>query len=213
MSTSTAHAPPDDESIEPTDQADVDDRLRRLEGEVVELRKTLTDLADIVVGDIQDRREIAAAISAPPPEVQIPASLVPGGEATMTAIAAIQRPWLLFDLARDFWVAGRMYMDPRYRIRRGTQLMVPAIITLLVATYLLFHVLLVSIPILSQLVEYLCIGVLAVVLYKVVSREVARYRQMLLQLGVVQRGAGRAIPASILHPDPDTTAHVRQETG
>src|SRR5262245_58478713 len=81
--------------------ADLAERMHRLEGEVAELRNTLSELAEIVVGDIQDRREAAAAFSAPLPEVPIPASLVPGGETTAKAINAVRRPWLVFDLLRD----------------------------------------------------------------------------------------------------------------
>src|SRR3954471_19098037 len=76
------------------------ERMHRLEGEVAELRHTLSELAEIVVGDIRDRREAAIAVSAPLPELPIPASLLPGGEATVKAINAVRRPWLLFDLLR-----------------------------------------------------------------------------------------------------------------
>src|SRR4051812_8614064 len=99
------------------ESAEVADRLERLEGEVAELRHTLSELAEIVVGDIKDRREAAIAVSAPVPEVTIPPSLVPGGQATIKAMTALRRPWLLTELLREVGAAVRMYFHPRYRVR------------------------------------------------------------------------------------------------
>src|SRR5262245_45331916 len=107
-----------------TDPTDLGDRIHRLEGEMAELRHTLSELAELVVGDIKERREIAAAVSAPMPEVPIPASIAPGGNAVLGS-ASGRRPWLLIDVVREIGAIFRMYMDPRYRVRRATQLMVP----------------------------------------------------------------------------------------
>jgi hypothetical protein len=186
------------------------ERMHRLEGEVAELRHTLSELAEIVVGDIRDRREAAIAVSAPLPEVPIPASLLPGGEATVKAINAVRRPWLLFDLLREIGATVKMYMDARYRVRRSTQLMVPLILALLVGTYLFFNLLFVQIPVLSPVLERALDILLAVLLYKVLMREVARYRQMVAGLAV--GGRPRLVPASLLNSDPDTAAHTRLET-
>jgi len=91
------HAPPSGTGL---DADAIADRMHRLEGEVAELRHTLSELAEIVVGDIRERREAAESVSAPLPEVAIPPSLVPGGETTLKAVNAARRPWLLFDLLR-----------------------------------------------------------------------------------------------------------------
>src|SRR5438270_5767844 len=114
MNTPTAF---DDPAVHAPDHgADgVVDRMHRLEGEVAELRHTLSELAEIVVGDIRERRDAAIAVSAPVPELPIPASLVPGGETTLKAVSALRRPWLLFDFLREAGATVRMYMDPRYR--------------------------------------------------------------------------------------------------
>src|SRR4051812_34725375 len=115
-----------DSMDEPT--GSLTERMRRLEGEVAELRHTLSELAEIVVGDIRDRRDAAIAVNAPVSDLAIPASLVPGGQTTLNAVNALRRPWLLVDLVRDLGSTVRMYMDPRYRVRRSTQLMVPLIL-------------------------------------------------------------------------------------
>ena len=186
------------------------DRIHRLEGEVAELRHTLSELAEIVVGDIRERREAAIAVCAPVPEVPIPPSLVPGGETTLKAVNALRRPWLLFDLLREIGATVRMYMDPRYRVRRATQLMVPVILGLLVANYFLFNVLVVQIPVVSPVLERAIGILLAVLLYKVLIREVARYRQTIAQFAI--GGRARAVPASLLNTDPDTAPHTRLES-
>jgi hypothetical protein len=201
------HAPPSGTGL---DADAIADRMHRLEGEVAELRHTLSELAEIVVGDIRERREAAELVSAPLPEVAIPPSLVPGGETTLKAVNAARRPWLLFDLLREFGSTARMYMDPRYRVRRATQLMVPLILGLLVANYLLFNVLVVQIPIVTPVLERAILIVLAVLLYKVLMREVARYRQTIAQFAI--GGRARAVPAAVLYADPDTAAHSRLET-
>ncbi|HEX3152416.1 MAG TPA: hypothetical protein VHR66_30360 [Gemmataceae bacterium] len=186
------------------------ERLRHLEGEVAELRHTLSELAEIVVGDIRDRRDAAIAVNAPVPELSIPASLVPGGQTTLNAVNALRRPWLLVDLMRDFGSTVRMYMDPRYRVRRSTQLMVPLILLLFGANYVLFNHTLLDIPIFKHILERVFEIVLAILLYKVVMREVVRYRQMVA--GVLSGLHARPVPVSLVHNDPDTAAHSRLET-
>jgi hypothetical protein len=199
------HAPP-----RPGTGLDLADRMHHLESEVAELRHTLSELADIVVGDIRDRREAAAAMSAPLPDLPIPPALVPGGETTLKAVNALRRPWLLFDLLRDVGATVRMYMDPRYRVRRATQLMVPLILLSFGANYVLFNYTILDIPIFRHIFERLIEIVLAVLLYKVLMREVARYRQALAAFPV--GGRGRAVPASLLNTDPETAAVTRLET-
>src|SRR5207248_4461663 len=132
-------------------------------------------------------------------DVPIPPSLVPGGEATLKAINAVRRPWLLFDLLREFGATVRMYMDPRYRVRRATQLMVPLILGLLLLNYLLFNVLVLQIPVVSPVIERVIDIVLGVLLYKVLMREVGRYRQTVALFAV--GGRARAVTAPFLNTD------------
>jgi hypothetical protein len=186
------------------------DRIHRLEGEVAELRHTLSELAEIVVGDIRERRDAAIAVSAPVSEVSIPPSLVPGGETTLKAVNALRRPYLVLDLVRDLGATVRMYMDPRYRVRRATQLIVPLIFVLFGLNYLLFNYTLLDIPVFRHIFESLAEIILAILLYKVLMREVARYRQVVAQFAI--GGRARAVPASLLNNDPDTAAVTRLET-
>jgi hypothetical protein len=186
------------------------DRMHRLEAEVAELRHTMSELAEIVVGDIRERREAAIAVSAPVSDIPIPPSLVPGGETTVKAVNALRRQWLLIDLLREVGSTVKMYMDARYRVRRATQLMVPLILALLAVNYLFFNVLMIQIPVLSPILERAIGIVLAVLLYKVLMREVARYRQTIAQFAV--GGRARLVPASLLNNDPDTAPVTRQDS-
>jgi hypothetical protein len=200
---------------EPPDRAedrdgDLPDRIHRLEGELAELRHTLSELAEIVVGDIKERREAAAAAT-PLPDVPTPGAVLPSGQAVLTTLAAGRRPWLLIDFLREVGTAARMYADARYRLRRSTQLLVPLLVGLFLANYLFFNVLFLHIPVFSELMERLVGIVLAILLYKVLSREVARYRQVLAQIALVPR-AWRAAPASFLNTDPDSAPVTRHES-
>src|SRR5215208_7960780 len=157
----------------PADDGDLPDRIHRLEGELAELRHTLSELAEIVVGDIKERREAAGAASGSLPDIPIPASFVPGGEATLSVVNAARRPWLLTEFFRELGTVVRMYMDARYRLRRSTQIMVPLLVGLFAGNYLFFNVLFLHIPVFSEVAERVVGIVLAVLLYKVLSREVA----------------------------------------
>ena len=190
---------------------DVADRLERLEGEMTELRHTLSDLAQIVVGDIKERREAALTDTVPLPAVPIPASLIPGGQTTVTAVNALRRPWLLTELFRQIGTMVRMYFHPRYRVRRSTQLTVLLLFGLFVLNYLTFHVLILYVPIVSEVTERIFDIVLAVLLYMTLSREVVRYRQVVAHLGLAPR-SWTPTPVSLLHNDPETAAVTREES-
>ena len=195
-------APPADDR-----DGDLSDRIHRLEGEMAEVRHTLTELAEIVVGDIKERREGALVVAAPVPDTPAPTA---GNHPIVSAVNAARRPWLLIDLFREIGATVRMYMDARYRVRRGTQLMVPLIFGLFVANYFFFAFLF-PIPVAAEILERVVAVVLAVLLYKVLSREVARYRQMVAQIAALPR-AWSAVPVSLLTTDADTAPVTRQES-
>jgi hypothetical protein len=88
--------------------------------------------------------------------------------------------------------------------------MVPLILVLFGANYVLFNYTLLDIPVFRHIFERLTEIVLAVLLYKVLMREVARYRQALAAFPAGSRA--RRMPASLLNPDPETAATTRLET-
>jgi len=187
------------------------DRLQRVEDELAELRHTLSGLAEIVVGDIRERREAIQAAGDAIPDLPVPASVVPGGQSTLNAVNAVRRPWLLTELFREVGTAVRMYTHPRYRVRRSTQIMVPVILVLFGLNYLVFNYTLLDIPVFRHIFESVVEIVLAVLLYKVVSRELVRFRQTEAHLAGLPRSWG-STPVSLLHNDPETAAVTRHES-
>jgi len=70
-------------------------------------------------------------------------------------VNAARRPWLLVDLLKEMGAIVRMYMDPRYRVRRSTQLLVPLILGLMVANYFFFYGLLPDVPVVTPIALHL----------------------------------------------------------
>ncbi|MGL4422787.1 MAG: hypothetical protein ACRCZF_19120 [Gemmataceae bacterium] len=89
------------------------------------------------------------------------------------------RSWLFTQVFAEFRLIQKMYFDPRYRLSRIAQLGVPALFGLMTLNYILFNLLLISIPIFSPVMERLFLIALAIVLYKVLAREAVRYKQVL----------------------------------
>lgn len=153
----------------------IDLRVSHLEQEVGKIHDTLTQFAEIVVSDIRERRETEMEQRAQAPISSV-AELV---AAAATHTANDRRPWLLFDFFRELGTTVRMYLDPRYRMRRATQLMVPLLIGGMVLNYLLWNMFL-QFPLLGFLQDFferICLILLGIIFYKVISRELVRYRE------------------------------------
>jgi hypothetical protein len=91
---------------------------------------------------------------------------------------AQRRTWLLLDLWMQVRLAVKMYFDPRYRVSRTAQVALPLFAALLALNYFLFSAWF-SVPVLSPAVERLLDVVLAVLAYRVLVRELDRYRAVL----------------------------------
>jgi hypothetical protein len=89
-----------------------------------------------------------------------------------------RRGWLLAQLWAEIALVPRMYLDARYRVSRTAQLLVPAILVAFVLNYFLFAFWF-AVPVLSPILERLLDVVLGITLYKLVTRELARYREVL----------------------------------
>lgn len=163
---------------------DGDERVRKLESEIADLRDTVARFADLMIGEVKDLRKSHAELPPIPPGMNgdIPATaLGASGHGSADSPTKSRRPWLLMELLRDMGSTVRMYLDPRYRVRRATQMLVPLLVLLFALNAFFFnHVF--SVPILSSILEKLADVILAVVLYQVLSREVVRYRNVIAQL-------------------------------
>jgi hypothetical protein len=179
-----------DRDSRPAREAELEDRVRKLETAVAD-RPTPAD-ADAVADRVIAKLSALAGGRAGSPDSDRVLVLAPAGPhllAPPPPQGAVLRPpsppadpaqrkWLLAQLAAEFRMALRMYFDPRYRISRTAQFALPGILALLVFDYFFFSVW-VSIPFLSPVAERLLAVLLAVFAYKLLTRELARYREVL----------------------------------
>src|SRR5215213_4761419 len=91
---------------------------------------------------------------------------------------AVRRGWFFAQLWAEVVLAFKMYVDPRYRVSRTAQVAFPLIAALLVFNYLLFSVWF-SYPVVSPVAERLLDVLLVVFAYRVLVRELDRYRAVL----------------------------------
>ena len=176
-------------------------RLGRLEGEVTELRDTIAHFANLMIGEVKDLRKAHQDLPLVPPYLasQLPADhenrlgsdSIPDAPAPPVEPSS-RRPWLLMELLRDLGTTFRMYLDPRYRVRRATQLMVPLILGLFALNCFVFNVAF-TVTLISNAFEKFFDVILSVLLYQVIHREVVRYRSVIAQLTAWQDYRARAI--------------------
>jgi len=89
-----------------------------------------------------------------------------------------RRGWFFAQLWAEMVLAFKMYVDPRYRVSRTAQMAFPLFAALLVLNYFLFAVWL-AYPIISPVAERLLDVVIVVIAYRVLVRELDRYRAVL----------------------------------
>ena len=192
------------------------ERVRRLEEEVAELRGTVTRFADVMVGEVKDIREKQAIYPAVPPELAAAMPMAVAGLATTNGAVpyvspSARRPWLLSELIGDLRTTIQMYLDPRYRVRRSTQLMVPMILGLLVLNCIFFNWAF-TLALVSTALEKIIDILLAVMLYKVLHREMERYREALAQYAVWKAYQASTSHLVTMTTDPAHPPTTRQET-
>jgi hypothetical protein len=175
---------------------DLEERVRKLEFSVTE-RPTQELMEDAVADRVLSK--LAAAASEPRSPENSERVLVLASTADVPASSAMpgipppprgavlhppevspeaNRGWLLVQVLSEFRLAVRMYFDPRYRISRTLQFALPGIMVLLVLDYLFFKQWL-DIAFFSPFCERLIAVMLGVMGYKILARELVRYRDVL----------------------------------
>ena len=189
---------------------DYSNRLQRLEGEVTDLRDTIARFADLMIGEMKDLRKAHQDLPLVPPSLAGELPSDPNDQYTAESSPGTpsppmepnqRRPWLLMDLLRDLGSSFRMYLDPRYRVRRATQLMVPLILALFALNCFVFNTMF-TMAFISSILEKFFDIILAVLLYQVIHREVARYRSIISQLTAWQSYRARTI---LVNAEPGMT--------
>lgn len=197
---STVASSPDESAAE---------RIRHLEDEIADLRDTVARFADLMIGEVKELRKTQAELPAIPATLSDISHPVDDGSTHShpSSVAddarGARRPWLLAALFHVFATTIRMYLDPRYRVRRYTQMMVPALLGSFALTYFFFNYVFL-VPVLSSLLERIVDFVLAILLYCVLNVEVQRYRRVLEQLAAWQ-SYGEKRTAVIIGGEPPTT--------
>jgi hypothetical protein len=169
---------------------ELDGRIRKLEAALAERPSTADDdaLADRVIARLSalaaererdpDSRGVLVLASTgeipPPPQGAVLHPPAPSPDFA-------PRTWFLANLAAELRLVLTMYFDPRYRISRTTQFALPGIVLLLIFNYFFFSMW-VPIPFLSPVLERLLAVVLGILIYKLLTRELARYREVLAYL-------------------------------
>ena len=129
---------------------------------------------------VNGRHHAHAPADRAPPALSEPPSgavLEPPGHADEA-----HRRWFLASLLTEFRLSGRMYFDPRYRISRTIQFAMPAVLSLFLLNYLFFSIWF-SLPVISPILERLVCVLLGIFAYKLLTRELDRYRAVLDYLG------------------------------
>lgn len=170
-------------------EVELDDRIRRLETALAERPMPNEDvIADHVIAKLsalaaererqtgsQGALVLASTVDVPaPPEGAV---LRPPGPPPDAA----PRTWFFTNLVAELRLILTMYFDPRYRISRTTQFALPGMVLLLIFNYCFFS-LWVSITFLSPVLERFLAVILGILIYKLLTREVGRYREVLAYL-------------------------------
>lgn len=171
-------------------EAVLEDRIRRLEAALAERAAPVVADDDAVTDRVIAKLSALAGASAGADRVLVLASdgsqqlapPPPQGAVLHPPVAAgtdpVYRRWFFTQFWAEVQLAFRMYFDPHYRLSRTTQFAVPGIVLLLVFNYFFFSVW-VSIIFVSPVVERVLAVLLGVLGYKLIVRELARYRDVL----------------------------------
>jgi hypothetical protein len=169
----------------PPSAAELEDRLRKLEALLAERAEPDADaVAERVVAKLtvlaESRPPASEGVLVLDSQVNPPAP--PRGAVLHPPESPPAEPrgrrWFLTQIGAELRLILQMYFDPRYRISRTTQFALPGIVLLLVFNYFFFSVW-VSITFLSPVLERGLAVVLGVLGYKLLTRETARYREVL----------------------------------
>ena len=112
-----------------------------------------------------------------------PAGFAPNVPAPLVLLSraaeATRRNWLDWTIIRELRFIAFMYLDSRYRLSRLGQFGIPGVFLAALLNYLVLNYLIITIPLLTQLTERAILLTLGMVLYVLLLREGARYRNVL----------------------------------
>ena len=149
---------------------DLDARVRRLEDQLATLRTQQAAAAHTT--DVSPINPLASVAGMVLPVLSRFAGGGPG------------EPGAKLGVVTEFRLMARMYVDPHYRVSRVAQFGVPVILVMMVLNNLFWF----SIPIVTPILMQLTLVALSITLYKLLSREAARYAEVIAYLNRHGRG-------------------------
>jgi hypothetical protein len=184
--------PPEASRQAPEADASLEQRVRRLEDAVAQLQDT-RQVEDRIVERLAQRRTETAVrdsagmfLDAGKQLLPVAAGMIRSETRTAEAQARgtapqVRRSWLLFDLLAEARSMVRMFVDPRYRMTWPGRLVLPVLGVLLLVTLWELGSLsdLSFVKLIMAILEKLADLLLAFVAYKVLAREVSRYREQI----------------------------------
>jgi hypothetical protein len=155
---------------------EVEQRLRRLESAVAALQDTQLMEERVAERVVQKAKRSPLAALRDKANVVLDAgkALVPAASSPSTQPAADKAGWLLIDLWNEIRTFGKMLFDHRYPFSYAGRFG-PVVIA---CTYVFCWMFLSGMPLIGGFSERVVDFVLAFILYKIMSREVQRYRAM-----------------------------------
>jgi hypothetical protein len=160
----------------------VEERIRRLEDAVASLQEQRRpELPVILPLPEQPPRSAASDALLDTGRRLLPLAVnllaPPVTETSPTSVSGARRPWLLVDAVQELRLMVAMFADRRYRVSWVAWVVPIAILFLMIgSTYVIG-----GIPFIGSILDKLVDLLLAFMVYKVLTREAARYRESLIQ--------------------------------
>ncbi len=133
--------------------------------------RTLSEADRVLVLDTPSNHGPLALVAPPPPHGAVLRPVEPPGDPA-------RHSWFFTQLFAEMRLAVRMYLDRNYRVSHTTQFALPAIALILAFNYFLLGAW-IGIPVVSPLLERLVAVLLGIIGYKILLRELTRYREVL----------------------------------
>jgi hypothetical protein len=192
LPTEAEHEPANPEQLPEALPPTLEDRLRHLEDQVAVIQDTrrLEDRITERVARRLERKQANATVKAPVAAVAEPskpppvASIAPPPELPPVVVLegkGGRQTWLIVDIFTEFRAMLRMFLDGRYRLfymNWQTKVYPPLLLATMVFSWLTIS----AIPIVGPALDKIAELILAFFLYKVLSREASRYREISPQM-------------------------------
>jgi hypothetical protein len=176
-----AAAPPTAARVPETEA--LEERLRRLESVLTDMRKLEERLAERAAQPAEPApaTKTSAAIVEAPQRRWLPGFIDALRPTSAPAPAGARRGWLVFDVLSEAQSILHMYGDPRYRLTWSGRLVPPALLLLIMTSWIWLPGTSLMMNWMSVLYVKCADLVLAFFLFKALGREAKRYRELIPQ--------------------------------